>query len=264
MKVGVFQFAPVFGDVRANLDRILGALDGADADLVVLPELCLSGYQFTSLEEVRSLSEPAPGGPSVRALSDMARAKRMFVVAGLAEAADGGIFNSSVLIGPEGWMGTYRKTHLFFEEKLWFSPGDSGFRVWDAGSVRIGMMVCFDWTFPESARTLARAGADIVCHPSNLVLPYGPDAMVTRAVENRIFTVTANRTGSEARGGKPALRFIGRSQATGVRGEILFRMGEEEEGIRVAEIDGAAARDKRVNAYNDLFGDRRPGMYDLG
>jgi predicted amidohydrolase len=263
VKAGVFQFSPVFGDVRSNLDRIRNALSDIEADLMVLPELCLSGYQFTALDEVRALSEPVPDGPSVRALSELARSKRMFIVAGLAEAADGRNYNSAVLIGPEGWMGTYRKTHLFFEEKLWFSAGDTGFRVWNAADIRLGLMVCFDWTFPEAARSLALAGADIICHPANLVLPYCPDAMVTRSIENRVFTITANRTGAEARGGKPALRFIGRSQATAVRGEILFRMGEDEEGVRVVEIDPVSARDKRVNEYNDLFEDRRTEMYRL-
>lgn len=261
MKAGVFQFSPKFGDVRSNLERVLTALSGTDAGLMVLPELCLSGYQFTSMDEVRQLSEPVPNGPSVGALSDLARSRRMFIVAGLAEQADGKIYNSAVLIGPEGWMGTYRKTHLFFEETLWFSPGDTGFRVWEADGVRLGLMVCFDWIFPEAARSLALAGADIICHPANLVLPYCPDAMVTRSIENRVFTLTANRTGSESRGGKPGLRYIGKSQATGARGEILFRMSEEEEGVRVAEIDPLSARDKRVNEYNDLFGDRRTSMY---
>ncbi|MBN2200657.1 acyltransferase [bacterium] len=263
VKAGVFQFCPAFGEVRSNLERITTALSGSGADLMVLPELCLSGYQFTSLDEVRALSEPVPDGPTVQALSDLARSRKMFIVAGLSEQADGKIFNSAVLIGPEGWMGTYRKTHLFFEETLWFSPGDTGFRLWEAEGVRLGLMVCFDWTFPEAARSLALAGADIICHPANLILPYCPDAMVTRSIENRVFTLTANRTGTESRGAKPALRFIGKSQATGVRGEILFRMGEEEEGVRVTEFDPLAARDKRANEYNDLFGDRRAGMYDL-
>lgn len=263
MKAGVFQFSPRFGDVRSNLDRITAAVAGTDAHLMVLPELCLSGYQFVSMDEVRALSEPVPDGPSVRALSDLARSRRMFIVAGLAERADGRIYNSAVLIGPEGWMGTYRKTHLFFEETLWFSPGDGGFQVWEADGVRLGLMVCLDWIFPEAARSLALAGADIICHPANLVLPYCPDAMVTRSIENRVFTLTANRTGSEFRGGKPALRYIGKSQATGARGEILFRMGGDEEGVRVAEIDPLSARDKRVNEYNDLFGDRRPELYGI-
>jgi 5-aminopentanamidase len=264
VRAGVFQFAPAFGDVQANLDRVLAALEAADADLMVLPELCLSGYQFTSAEEARSLSEPAKDGPSVRAMARVAAAKRMFVAAGLAEAGDDRrVYNSAVLIGPGGWMGTYRKTHLFFEEKRWFAPGDTGFRVWDAAGVRLGLMICFDWIFPEAARTLALAGADVIAHPANLVLPFCPDAMITRSIENRVFTVTADRTGAEARGGSPGLRYIGRSQAVGPKGEILFRMGDAEEGVAIAEFDPAAGRSKRVNEFNDLFADRRPEMYGI-
>jgi predicted amidohydrolase len=75
------------------------------------------------------------------------------------------------VVGPKGFIGCYRKTHLFFEETLWFTPGDSGFQVWDIGMAKVGVMICFDWYYPESARTLALQGADIIAHPSNLVLP---------------------------------------------------------------------------------------------
>ncbi|MFO0767873.1 MAG: nitrilase-related carbon-nitrogen hydrolase [Nitrospiraceae bacterium] len=92
-------------------------------------------------------------------------------------------------------LGCYRKTHLFFEETLFFDPGDSGFQVWDVGGAKVGVMICFDWFYPESARTLALMGADIIAHPSNLVLPHCPDSMVTRCLENRVFSITANRIG---------------------------------------------------------------------
>ena len=86
------------------------------------------------------------------------------------------------------------------EETLWFTPGDSGFQVWDIGLAKIGVMICFDWYYPESARTLALMGAEIICHPSNLVLPNSPDSMPVRCLENRVFAITSNRIGTEARG----------------------------------------------------------------
>jgi 5-aminopentanamidase len=263
MKIGVFQFAPRFGDKTANLDRIESAIAGADADLVVLPELCSTGYSFVSAAEALSLAEPVPGGVSTDRLIGLCRRRNLFLAAGLAEASEGRVYNSAVLLGPQGHVGTYRKTHLFGDEKRWFSAGDTGFRVWDAGPARIGLMVCFDWIFPESARTLSLLGADILCHPANLVLPYCPDAMITRSIENRVFTVTANRTGNESRGGSPGLRFIGRSQAVGVGGDVLFRMSGDEEGLRLADIDPRLARDKHVTPVNDLFSDRRPEAYRI-
>jgi predicted amidohydrolase len=263
MKTGVYQFAPEFGNVPANLDKIEKALLAVEAELVVLPELCTTGYQFASADEVRSLAERIPEGETVRRLAVLCRRKGFYIAAGMAESTDDAYYNSSVLIGPEGWIGTYRKIHLFHEEKLWFAPGNLGFRVWDVGMVKIGMMVCFDWIFPESARTLALRGAEIICHPANLVLPYCPDAMITRSVENRVYCATANRIGAEERAGKSRLTFIGKSQITGVKGELLFRMDESETGFRIADIDPAIAREKRVTETNDLFGDRRPEAYQI-
>jgi predicted amidohydrolase len=263
LRIGVFQFAPEFGDVDGNLHRIEKAIDGADADLIVLPELCTTGYQFVSTGEVQSLAEPVPGGETVRRLESACRKNRFLVVAGIAESADGACYNSSVLIGPDGWIGTYRKVHLFWEEKHWFRPGNLGYGVWDVGSAKLGMMICFDWIFPESARTLALAGADILCHPSNLVMPYCPDAMITRSIENRVFSVTANRVGSESRGGKATLNFTGNSEVVGVKGEILLRLGDLEENLRIVDVNPALARDKRITEMNDLFKDRRSEAYRL-
>jgi len=263
LRIGIYQFAPEFGNIPGNLDRIEKAINGADADLIVLPELCTTGYQFISADEVQSLAEPALDGATVRRLESLCKKNRFLLVAGIAESADGACYNSSVLIGPDGWIGTYRKVHLFWEEKLWFKPGNLGFGVWDVGSAKLGMMICFDWIFPESARTLALAGADIICHPSNLVLPYCPDAMITRSIENRVFSATANRVGSESRGGKTTLNFIGNSEVVSVKGEILLRLGDREENLRIVEINPALARDKRITEINDLFKDRRPAEYLL-
>jgi 5-aminopentanamidase len=258
MRVGVLQFDPIFGEKEKNLDRA-ETLWTEPADLMVMPELAFTGYKFASGEEAESLAESAPDGMTVRRLEALAKRKRAFVVAGMAERADGRFYNSAILVGPDGWIGTYRKVHLFDQEKKWFSPGDDGFRIWNLGDVKVGVMICFDWIFPESARTLALAGADMILHPANLVLPFCPDAMVTRAVENRLFCATADRTGRDDRaGGK--LEYIGQSQIVDPRGRILFRMGREE-GVRIAEIDPAFARNKSVTSANDLFEDRRPDFY---
>jgi predicted amidohydrolase len=172
-------------------------------------------------------------------------------------------YNSAVAVGPSGVLGVYRKTHLFSEETLFFSPGDTGFRVWDLGSAKIGVMICFDWFYPEAARTLALMDADIVCHPSNLILPHGPDAMVTRCLENRVFAITANRIGSEQRAGKAALTYIGKSEIVSPRGSVLYRAPDDREDLTIVDIEPAEARDKALNPYNDLLRDRRQDLYKL-
>ncbi|HZS10685.1 MAG TPA: nitrilase-related carbon-nitrogen hydrolase [Nitrospirales bacterium] len=262
MRVGFCQFNPAFGEVERNLDRIAARLSGITCDLMVLPELFASGYQFASADEVASLAEPVPDGPTTQRLIEIARERRMHIVAGVPERAGGLYYNSAVVVGPQGFLGCYRKTHLFFEETRWFTPGDTGFQVWDIGAARLGVLVCFDWYYPESARTLALRGADILCHPSNLVLPHCPDAMVTRCLENRVFAITANRIGTEARGeGKP-LTFIGNSEIVSPRGKILHRARPDADELAVVDIDPQEARDKSLNSYNDLLKDRRPALYD--
>jgi predicted amidohydrolase len=261
MRTGYFQFDPVFGEVLRNLDVVATRLDVVEADLIVLPELFATGYQFVSKDEVQGLAESVPDGPTTKRLIDLARRRRMTIVAGLPERAGGHCFNSAVVVGPKGFMGCYRKTHLFFEETLFFTPGDSGFQVWDIGSAKVGVMICFDWFYPEAARTLALQGADIIAHPSNLVLPHCPDSMVTRCLENRVFSVTANRIGSESRGGKDRLSFIGMSEVVDPRGRILHRAPREEEDLTIVEIDPREARTKTINSYNDLLRDRRPALY---
>ena len=261
MRVGYYQNDPEFGKVVENLDRIAAAVETAEADLLVLPELCASGYQFVSTAEVRDLAEPVPSGLTTKRLLDLAKHRQMVIVAGLPEQAGTACYNSAVAVGPQGFIGCYRKTHLFFEETLFFSPGDSGFHVWDIGPAKIGVMICFDWYYPEAARTLALKGADIICHPSNLVLPNCPDSMPVRCLENRVFAVTCNRTGSEARHGKDRLTYIGSSEIVSPRGAILHRAPRDQEALCVVEIDPAEARDKSVTPYNDLLRDRRETLY---
>jgi predicted amidohydrolase len=261
VRIGYYQSNPEFGKNQQNLEAISAKLNAVDADLMVLPELCVSGYQFVSQSETCELAEPIPDGPTTKRLIEVARRKHMVIVAGVAELAGSSLYNSAVVVGPKGFIGSYRKSHLFFEETLFFTPGDTGFRVWDIGPAKIGVMICFDWYYPESARTLALKGADIICHPSNLVLPNCPDSMPVRCLENRVFSVTCNRVGTEARGGKAPLVYIGNSEVVNPRGEILQRSPRDREDLCVVEIDPAQARDKTVTPYNDLLRDRREPLY---
>ncbi|MBS1128344.1 MAG: putative N-carbamoyl-D-amino acid hydrolase [Nitrospirae bacterium] len=261
MRAAFYQFEPVFGEKKQNIEKVLRALGDVDADLVVLPELFTSGYQFVSHEEVAHLAERVPQGDATEMVAEFSRRKGIYIVAGLPEKDGNNYYNSAILTGPQGFIGLYRKTHLFFEEKLWFSPGDTGFRVFATDIGRIGIMVCFDWIFPESMRTLALMGAEVIAHPANLVLPHCPSAMPIRCLENRVYAVTANRVGREERKEGPALTFIGTSQIVGPDGTVRARAPEKGEALMVAAIEQEKARDKSLNPYNDLFQDLRPEMY---
>jgi len=261
MKVGFVQFEPLFGEVERNIGKVEKLIDGVNADLLVLPELFNTGYVFVSKDEVVSLSEEVPEGKTTQALIRIAKNNNVHLVAGLAERSGDRIYNSAAIIAPHGYVGTYRKIHLFFEEKLWFDPGDTPFAVYDIGEYRFGVMICFDWIFPESMRILALQGAHIICHSANLVLPFCQDAMKTRCLENRVYGITANRTGVEARDGK-SLQFTGKSQITSPKAEVLYQAGAETDEVGIFDIDVTLAADKQLNEYNNLFEDRRPDFYE--
>lgn len=261
MKAGYFQFNPEFGNKEKNIDKIATAVKQSNVDLIVLPEFFATGYQFISRDEVADLSEYIPQGRTASALSDLSTENKTYIVAGLPERKGEKFYNSALITGPDGFIGVYRKTHLFLEEKLYFTPGDTGFRVWETDIGRIGVMICFDWFFPEAMRTLAIMRAEVVAHPSNLVLPFCPDAMPVRCLENSVYGVTANRTGAERRKEDQSLTFIGKSQVVSPRGDILIRASENEEVFSVVDIDPQKARDKSLNPFNDILKDRRPEMY---
>jgi len=260
MRIGFFQFSPRFGKPEDNLDALAAAVSGARADLVVAPELALSGYLFASRAEVEQTAEEIPGPATERLARGSAEAD-CHVAVGMAERSGKDFYNSAVLIGPRGVVGVYRKVHLFFEEKLYFSPGDRGFPIFEVGGVKVGLLVCFDHFFPEAARTLALRGAQIICHPSNLVLPeYGQLTTRVRSIENRVFRILANRYGTERRGGK-TLTYSGCSQITAENGEVLARAPTEGDSLTVVEVNPERAKNKRVTDRNDLFADRRTELY---
>ncbi len=217
IRVAAIQTNPVFGEISANVESALAQLP-AQTDLAVFPELFNTGYQFHSRDEAWKMAEDLETGPTCKHLRQAAASSNTVLIAGLAERAGDHVYNTAVLIRPDGSLEKYRKIHLFWDEKDIFTPGDLEFCVVTAAGARVGMMVCFDWVFPEAARTLALRGAEILCHPSNLVLQFCPDAMITRCLENRVFAITANRVGSENRTGQQ-LDFIGLSQVVGPGGD---------------------------------------------
>ena len=259
MIVGFIQTAPVFGEIEDNLEAVEALVKNLQADLLVLPELFATGYTFKSREEVEKVAESLDG-PTSRFLKHLAKKTGAAIVAGFVESEGYNVYNASMMVSEKGVIDSYRKIHLFNREKLWFDPGDKPFTVHEVNGVTIGMMICFDRIFPEVARTLALMGAEIIAHPSNLVLPYCQKAMTTRCIENRVFAVTANRIGREIRGDDD-FSFTGASQITSMNGEVLMTGDNNDVGTGWVEIDPELTRNKMLNSHNHAFNDRRPEFY---
>jgi predicted amidohydrolase len=260
LRIGYIQNEPIYGQRDDNLQKVAAQLQEIDADLVVLPEMFSTGYLFASHDELLVMAEEVPGGPTTAALQEWATATETVLVGGLPERTGDRVYNSAVVMGPNGLLGIYRKLHLFLDEKELFEPGTEEPTPINIGDVPIGILICFDWIFPEATRVLALKGAQVVCHCANLVLPYCQPAMVTRAIENRIFIVTSNRVGTEQRGDRE-LRFTGMSQIVTSQGEVLHRASESDPAAAVVEIEPAMALDKWITPKNHLFYDRRVDLY---
>lgn len=258
VRVGFLQYQPKMLAVEENVMDIVKMLRPVSEALVVLPELATAGYCFANRKEALKVAEPADQykSPTLAAIAKTARKQRLNVVIGFAERSGGQVFNSAALVAPEGITAVYRKIHLFKREKLFFAAGNAPppvIRVKGLG--RVGLMICYDWYFPEAARSLAFRGADIIAHPANLVLPWCLDAMKTRSIENKVFSITANRTGLEKHGGQK-IDFYGRSQVVSPDGNLLLKVGKRATGVFTVHVDIKAARDKSISKYN-------PGMNEV-
>lgn len=258
MKIGFLQFNPMFGNKTKNCEAVRALLQDTTADIIVLPELFNTGYTFLDKKELVDLAETAHG-ETYEFMHGLAEEQKCALAYGFAEKEDDSIYNSMSFVAPAGIVATYRKSHLFFEEKFIFNRGNTGFSSFEYSGVKFGMLICWDWIYPEAMRTLALRGAQVILHAANLVTPYCPDAMKTRAIENRVFVITADRAGDEARGGK-TYHFIGKSQIIAPNGDILVRVAEET-CVEVSRIDPSLTLDKKMNKHNDLFIDRRADLY---
>ncbi|MEP9379207.1 nitrilase family protein [Aquabacter sp. CN5-332] len=274
-RVAVVQFNPQVGleNRGANLAAVEQRLNTAvaeGADLIVLPELATTGYTFFSRKEAYAHSEPVPSGPTVRGWEEFARTRGVYIVGCLPELDGAKLYDTAVLVGPEGFIGKYRKTHLWNEEKLFFTPGDLGYPVFDTRIGRIGLLVCWDIWFPETARIVAQQGADIICIPTGWVWTPPPlyDASgicmaaylaMTAAHANTVFIATADRIGVERTSG-----FMGNSLIACTNGWPIGRIaGPDEDTILYADIDVVATRTASIwNQLNDLPRDRRVDLYD--
>jgi 5-aminopentanamidase len=267
-RVAGVQMEPKLGRLDHNLGQILerlGEAAGGGAHLVVFPECALSGYGFSSREEGLAHAVPIDG-PAVRAVISACERSRCYCIFGLLERDGARLFNACVLTGPSGVIGSYRKVHLpYLGIDMFVDPGDRPFAVHDAGGIRVGMHICYDGAFPESARVMSLQGADLLALPTNWPThsECAAEHMIpTRAMENTVYAMAVNRVGEES-----GFRFIGSSSIVDPNGRVLARAGDVEE-ILTAEIDPSRARQKhlvRVPGRHEInrIADRRPRFYDV-
>lgn len=274
-RVAVIQFDPQVGianredNLRQSLALAAEAANGG-ANLIVLPELSNCGYFFSSRQDAFDHAEPVPNGPSVREWTDFACRHQVYLAAGLNEIDGSQLFNTAVLLGPDGFIGKYRKAHLWNLEKLWFTPGDTGFPVFETPIGRIGLLICWDIWFPEVPRILSQQGADIICSLNNWVWtppPLFDEAgkcmasylTMTAAHVNNVFIAAASRIGQERNA-----RYLGCSLIAGTNGWPIGEVASaNRQEILFADIDVTSARSAPIwNSLNDLQRDRRNDLYD--
>ena len=263
------QLAPRIGDLEGNRARAAAAIDAAadaGAQVVVLPELCNTGYVFADAEEARRLAEPVDGGATVASWTKLAGSHHLVIVGGICELDPGGaVRNSAVLVDGGGVRTVYRKAHLWDRELLVFTPGSERPPVVDTAVGSIGIMVCYDLEFPEWVRLAALEGAELVCAPVNwpaIPRPPGerPGEVVrvqAAAATNRIFIAACDRIGTER-----GVDWVGASVIVDLDGFPLAGPAAPEEAVTlIARCRLGDARDKRINERNDVLADRRPELY---
>jgi len=256
-----------------NVARIEGLVREAaalGAQVVLPPELFETPYfPQTEDEHAFDLASPVDGHPTLDAMQSIASELEVVIPVSFFERAGQSYYNSVAIIDADGQrLGIYRKSHIpdgpGYEEKFYFRPGDTGFRVWDTRYGRIGVGICWDQWFPEAARAMALAGAEVLLYPTAIGSePEAPDddtqapwrrAMVGHAVANAMPVAAANRIGKEG-----DLLFYGSSFICDQRGDIEAELARSDEGVRVATFDRDSLRRYRANW--GFFRDRRPELY---
>ena len=266
--VACCQLGPLMGELEHNRAQTRGAIEAAARDgakVVVLPELCNSGYAFADADEARRLAEPIDGA-TVTGWAELARSLDLVLVGGFCEIDPSGVVrNSAVLVDGDGVRATYRKAHLWNREGLVFEAGSDPPPVVDTAVGRIGVMVCYDLEFPEWVRLAALEEAELICAPVNwpaVPRPAGerPGEVVrvqAAAASNRVFIAACDRVGPER-----GVDWIGGSLIVDVDGFPVAGPATSEQAVTLlARCRLESARDKRLNEHNDVLADRRPELY---
>lgn len=258
-RIALVQFAPVLGDKDANRVKINSLLNEInDVDVILFPELSNSGYNFNSQYQANGAAEEIDKSPLVFDLIEYAQVNDVAIAIGFAEKQNDKLYNSALWITPMGVEAVYRKLHLFARENLYFCKGDKPAPIVTWKGTRLGLMICYDWTFPEMWQLMAHSDVDVVCHLCNLVMPYAQEMVKTYAFSNHYYVAQINRIGTEA-----DLTFTGKSSIISPTSEILCKASASETEIIVANIDKSMVRDKQLNPYNNKHWDTRNDFFEL-
>lgn len=248
MKVGFCQFNVAYKNIEANLNKIKDMISDSDADLIVLPELCLSGYYFKTKEELYEYADESVQTRMISELQLISKRKDMYIVTGIAEKEKDKLYNSAFVIGPEGLIGVHRKVNLTVNEKIFDRV--NGFEILNLGNVKIGIVICFDSWFPESYRLLSLKGAQIICCPANFGGHWTPEVLKVRSLENKVYTILSNRTGIEKIDNIDE-EFRGESQIIDYEGKVLAKANQEE-CLMITDIDPEAVIKKNNMISDDM------------
>lgn len=268
--VAAVQTRPVIGDTEHNVADMLRCAEEAvqrGADLIVFPELATSGYAFADAAEARECAEALVETEAVQRLQRFCARHRVVVAFGYPEADGDRLYNSAMLVGAEGFIGNYRKNHLWNKENEIFAPGDLDYPVFDTAVGKVGLLICYDIWFPEAVRSLVLGGADIVCLPTNWVpiegAPHDHLAMANVLCQSNSHINGITIAGADRVGVEREQPFLGKSVITGHTGQLdAGPASASEPEILYAPFDGAAGRrERRWNAYNDPVENRRPETY---
>lgn len=269
IKVAAIQFEPLIGRKEKNVNKMVKLAEKAvdqGAKLIVLPEMANTGYVFATRDEAYGLGEPVPDGPTSKKLKVIAKERNVYIVSGMCERDGINLYNAAIFVGPEGYIGKYRKNHLWNVDKVWSEPGDLGFPIFRLPFGRVGIMICYDGWFPETTRIYNLQGVDIVCDPTNWVVvpgiitaenPLSAYVHMVMAHVNGIFLVCADRIGTER-----GTTFLGNTSICGPGGFVSGPASFGKEEILVAEINLTDARRKQWTPFNQIIRDRRTDLYD--
>lgn len=294
VKVEIIQFAPKFKDIQSNFDYIITKVISSNADVVIFPEMAVSGYFFTEGEELKkySLSSEYFLEGELQNISSNLNKVIIFGFPEIEKVNDlENIFNSAIIISPNRNETTiYRKAHLFYKENFVFDKPnrDNIFkfsnkekfklyseRVNESRSLfqpinisqfdlRIGLLICYDWRFPEFAKEYALNGADLIVYPSNLVTKVWENSFPARALDNRVYVAVANRIGSEQNNSNQqnneTLEFTGKSSFYDFNGNTLLKLSSDDEDSGLVEIEQNLSRNKDINSINNIFRDFREDL----
>jgi len=256
VKIALIQFSPVLGDVKKTLLILKPLLEKCSgADIVILPELANSGYNFNSKNHASECAENIKDSIFISELKYYCEKYKYSIATGFCEKENEILYNTAIFFNHEEIFLKYRKLHLFMKEKEIFHEGNLKLPSCNFKGMKIAFLICFDWMFPEVWRELALENVDLIIHPSNLVLKYAQKVIPAYSIVNKIFIATVNRNGHERE-----LEFTGNTIFTDPNGNNMVDFDNNTD-VQIVNINIQQARDKEITSLNNAFTDRRTDIY---